>query len=165
MVEPLLAALTQRMRTTTSWLSRRARGREDAAGDAGAVEPDAEVGGGALDGDPVGRAAPRADHAGAFPPRRQAGVEAEAVPLRAHAEDVVGDDAVEPGRRAGVPGPAAAAVVRRGRPVDVAREDVRLGPVGLRSLRAGLIASSRRARVSASRIAQAAAIAQVAAWV
>ena len=89
----------------------------------------------------------------------------QAVPFGTDAEDPFGDDAVQPGGGAGVPGPAGAAVERGARAVDVAGEDVGLGPIRSGSLYVGSMAWSSVATSSGSFIFAAAAMGQVAAWV
>src|SRR5258706_519910 len=77
---------------------------DDARARAGGVLPRAPVGRGPV---AVGDLVPR-------PARWDARLEAEPGAGQAEAEDRLQGDAVQPARRAGVPGPAAAARVRRG---------------------------------------------------
>ena len=78
------------------------------------------------DRDAVDAAAEGALHGEALPVRRQAGAHEQALVGRAHAQQPLGAHAEHPGRGAGVPGPAAAAVVGRVGAVHVAGRDVGL---------------------------------------
>src|SRR5262249_33817378 len=81
-----------------------------------------------LHGNTVGRGPVAEGEREAGPVGGDAGIDPEAVALEVEAEDRLQPDAVQPARRAGVPGPAAAAGVRR-HPVDVGGDDVGLDAV------------------------------------
>src|SRR5579883_2220460 len=88
---------------------------------------------GILDGDPVGCRAKVVTDFKAGPVGRDPGIELEPIPAAVQPQDCLEDGHVEPGGRAGVPGPAPAADVGRAA-VDVARDDVGLDLVAVDTL-------------------------------